>query len=58
MATHHLGFSLDDLRQHVVNAAESAFLPDKERQKLVNRVKAELYPNKGKAKKEAAANSK
>jgi adenosine deaminase len=58
MATHHLGFTLDDLRQHIVNAAESAFLPEDEREKLIERVMEKLFPGAKKAKKKAAAKPK
>lgn len=34
----HLGFLMDDIKQHVLNAAHAAFLPPAERDKLVKRL--------------------
>jgi adenosine deaminase len=36
------GLSLDDVKQHIINAAEAAFLPDDARKALVNRLTKEL----------------
>jgi adenosine deaminase len=44
IAVEHLGFSLDDLKQHVMNAAQVAFLPPARKQKLIDRLSAEFYP--------------
>jgi adenosine deaminase len=38
----HLQLSLDDIKQHVLNAAYASFLTDAERDALVSRLKAEL----------------
>ncbi len=38
----HLHLSMEDLRQHVLNAAQAAFLPPAERGRLVRRLRAEL----------------
>ena len=40
----HLGMGLDDVKRHILNAAEAAFLPDGERSALVKRLKLDLYP--------------
>jgi adenosine deaminase len=45
VAVEHLDFTMDDIKQHVMNAAQVAFLPPKERQKLVKRLSAALYPD-------------
>jgi adenosine deaminase len=41
----HLALSLDDIKRHILHAAEAAFLPDDERKKLIQRLKLELYPD-------------
>lgn len=38
----HLQFSLDDIKQHVMNAAHASFLPIGEREMLINKLKAQL----------------
>jgi adenosine deaminase len=44
LATRHLQFSLDDLKRHVLNAADAAFLADPARKALKDRIKAAFYP--------------
>lgn len=41
-AMEHLNLSLDDIKQHIINAADVCFLPEAERVALVRRVCAEL----------------
>lgn len=41
---HHLGFTLNDIKKHIMIAANAAFLPDAERQALVAKFTAWLYP--------------
>lgn len=43
-ASAEMGYSLDTLKEQVINAAEAAFLPDDERQALMTRLQTELYP--------------
>jgi hypothetical protein len=35
-----MNFSLGDLRQHVINAAQAAFLPENERKVLAGRIES------------------
>ncbi len=49
VAMEHLKFNLDILREHVMNAAEAAFLPPDEKKQLVSRLNGMLYPQKLKA---------
>jgi adenosine deaminase len=44
VAVQHMGFSLDDIKQHILNAARVSFLPPDRKDRLVNRLVAELYP--------------
>ncbi|NDJ54564.1 MAG: adenosine deaminase [Chloroflexi bacterium] len=39
----HLGFSLEDLKRNVVNAAHASFLPDPDRSALVQRIEEAFY---------------
>lgn len=41
-AVEHMAFSMSDVRQNILNAARSAFLPDGERQQLVSRFESWL----------------
>ncbi len=41
-AVEHMAFSMSDVRQNILNAARSAFLPDAERQRLVRRFESWL----------------
>jgi adenosine deaminase len=45
VAMEHLDFSLDDIKQHILNSARAAFLPPAERDQLIARLTAELSPN-------------
>jgi adenosine deaminase len=45
VAMEHLGFTLDDIKQHILNAARASFLPPAERDALVSRLTAELHPS-------------
>lgn len=44
VAMQHLDFTLEDIKQHVLNAAQAAFLPAAEREDLIRRLRAELDP--------------
>lgn len=44
VAMQHLDFTLDDIKRHVLNAAQAAFLPAPERDALVHSLRARLYP--------------
>jgi len=44
VAMEHLQFNLDTLRQQVMNAAQAAFLPDKDKKELIAKLTAMLYP--------------
>jgi len=44
VAVQRLGFTLDDIKQHILNAARASFLPPAERDRLVSRLTAELHP--------------
>ncbi len=44
-AVEHIGFSVDDVKRHTLNSARAAFLAPGDRDRLVNRLTAELYPN-------------
>lgn len=46
VAMEHLQFNLDVLREHVLNAAEAAFLSDAEKKQLVAKLNGMLYPEK------------
>jgi adenosine deaminase len=43
-AVQDMGLSLDELKQQVLTAAQASFLPDKERDALVAKFQAWLYP--------------
>lgn len=43
-AVQQMGFTLDDLKQFTLNAAQAAFLPESERTALLNRFQEWLYP--------------
>ena len=43
-AVEHLGFTVDDVKQHILNAARAAFLTPVDREALVSRLTAELHP--------------
>lgn len=40
----HLHLSIEDIKQHVLNAAQAAFLPSAEREGLIRQLRAELNP--------------
>lgn len=44
-AMQYLGFSLDDIKRHVLNAAKASFLPPAAKEQLVSRLSAEFQPN-------------
>ena len=44
VAIDQLGFTLDDVKQHILNAARASFLAPKDREALVERLTAELHP--------------
>lgn len=44
-AVEHLGLTVDDVKQHMINAARAAFLPDDRRDALVSRLQADLKIN-------------
>lgn len=44
-AVEYVGLSIDDVKQHTLNSARAAFLPSGDRNSLVNRLMAELYPD-------------
>jgi adenosine deaminase len=54
VAVQHMGFSLDDIKQHILNAARVSFLPPDKKESLVNRLMAELYPAQAKQTETAA----
>jgi adenosine deaminase len=43
----HLSFSMDDVKQMMLNAARSVFLPDAERRALIDTFEMQLFPEKG-----------
>jgi adenosine deaminase len=45
IAMDHLDFSLDDIKQNILNSAQAAFLIPQDREKLVSRLMADFYPN-------------
>jgi len=44
-AMRYLGFTLDDIKTHIMNAAHAAFLSPQERERLVSSLDAELHPD-------------
>jgi len=44
LAVTKLGFTIDDVKQNILNAASVAFLPDDQRARLVEKIKEALYP--------------
>lgn len=45
LAHKHVGLSVDDLKHNILHAAQSAFLPPEKRQKLIDRLRKELFPD-------------